>query len=263
MNTPHSAYGPEPVMPWWARLLGATYWAGDGSVRTRIGEIAYRQRGIGLKIGAYEDVHLFLGLIFFGWYIKLPDRLQRFFPGGCGIDRHAYGFTWRWAESLPGIFWNWGARSGIIAMPWELEHIRTEYLGTDGQWWDARAQPDHYSRRLGRNPYTGPDGPPKWSEQHPYRYLLSSGEVQERIATITRRRAFHGRHWFGSGPVSSLLRKIMPMKRFESIDVEFNGEVGDRSGSWKGGCIGCSYDIKPEESPRAALMRMQRERRFR
>lgn len=39
--------------------------------------------------------------------------------------------------------------------------------------------------------------------------------------------------------------------------------LGARRGSWKGGCVGCGYDMRPEEAPKETLMRMQRERRFR
>jgi len=48
----------------------------------------------------------------------------------------------------------------------------------------------------------------------------------------------------------------------ESIDVEFSGEVGERSGSWKGGCIGCSYDLRPDETMLCTLRRMEKEQSF-
>lgn len=47
-----------------------------------------------------------------------------------------------------------------------------------------------------------------------------------------------------------------------SIDVEFNAEVGERTGSWKGGCIGCGYQMNPNETPLQALRRMEAERKF-
>ena len=39
-------------------------------------------------------------------------------------------------------------------------------------------------------------------------------------------------------------------------------EVGKKKGSWKGGCIGCSYDSKPGETPEECLKRMEKERKF-
>ena len=46
------------------------------------------------------------------------------------------------------------------------------------------------------------------------------------------------------------------------IEIEFDKEVGKKKGSWKGGCIGCSYDLKPGETPEECLKRMEKERKF-
>lgn len=264
MSDKFQTYGRAPKMPLWARLLGATYWAGDGSVRTKIGEIGYRYRTVACKAVAYgERPSLMLGCGLFTWFMPLPLATRRFFrERELGMERPSYGFS----SSDDGLLFHWGQRSVILWWPWGLEHIRTDYLGTDMQWHDQRSHPEDSWSRKHPNPlhrYTGPDGPEKWSEAHPYRYMLSDGSVQEVEATITRRRAYHGRRWFGPIRFRRFLRAMMPKRVFDSIDVDFNGEVGERAGSWKGGCIGCSYDIRPDESPRAALMRMQRDRRFR
>jgi hypothetical protein len=47
-----------------------------------------------------------------------------------------------------------------------------------------------------------------------------------------------------------------------SIEVGFDDEVGERTGSWKGGTIGCGYDMLPDESAVQCLRRMERERKF-
>ena len=47
-----------------------------------------------------------------------------------------------------------------------------------------------------------------------------------------------------------------------NIDVQFDGEVGERSGSWKGGTVGCGYDKLPHESIEQCLRRMEKEREF-
>ena len=87
-------------------------------------------------------------------------------------------------------------------------------------------------------------------ETHPYTYILKSGEVQQRTATIFKWQRVWTRWW-------------IPFKRTStSIDVEFNAEVGEKTGSWKGGCIGCSYEMKPGETPLQTLRRMEDERTF-
>lgn len=47
-----------------------------------------------------------------------------------------------------------------------------------------------------------------------------------------------------------------------TIDVHFSKEVGKEKGSWKGGVIGCSYDLLPNETPLECLKRMEKERKF-
>lgn len=87
-------------------------------------------------------------------------------------------------------------------------------------------------------------------EQFPYTYRLRSGEVQERIATVKEERRLWTRPW-------------LPHKRENHyIDISFDKEVGERSGSWKGGVMGCSYDMLPAENPLMTLRRMEQERRF-
>lgn len=90
------------------------------------------------------------------------------------------------------------------------------------------------------------------SEPHayPYTYTLRSGEVQHRTATIKAERRLWARPW-------------LPAEREERyIDVEFSGEVGERSGTWKGGTIGCGFDMLPGETPLDALRRMEATRKF-
>lgn len=268
--TPVQACAPNPKMPLWAKLLGARCWHGDGTANTKIGEVSTRRATLALQLCCYSGPHLMIGLLLFTWFMPLPRWTMRIFARPDGLDssfdRPRYGFSWSFGDGDGStLHVAWGQRSAVIWMPWMLEHIRTEYLGTDLQWWDARAEPGSFELRH-PNPrfrYEGPEGPAKWSETHPYRYMFDNGDVQEVNATITRRRAMHGRRWFGSGPISRMLRRWLPKHRFESIDVQFDQEMGERRGSWKGGCIGTSFNMKPEETPKIALRRMQRERRFR
>lgn len=46
------------------------------------------------------------------------------------------------------------------------------------------------------------------------------------------------------------------------IEIEFSDEVGKKKGSWKGGCIGCSYDMLENETPEQCIKRMENERKF-
>lgn len=92
---------------------------------------------------------------------------------------------------------------------------------------------------------------PAYQEEHPFTYTLNSGEVQERIATCyVEERQWH-RKWL---PLWTMNRRV--------IDVSFDDEVGKRTGSWKGGTVGCSYDLLKGESIESCLRRMEKERKF-
>lgn len=136
-----------------------------------------------------------------------------------------------------GLTFHWGLRRKSYDWPWDLHTLAYEQMLPDGTWRDV------FDRDA--KPYT---------ERHPYTYVLRSGEVQDRVATISKRR-----HVL---TYRALKRIGWPRWNRESIDIKFDGEVGERSGTWKGGCIGCEYDLRPDETMLAALRRMERERKF-
>ena len=97
-----------------------------------------------------------------------------------------------------------------------------------------------------------PDG--REELQYPYRYVRKNGEVQERIATVyVERRAWRPKcfKW------TSLFERVR-----QSISIDFNEEVGEETGSWKGGCTGCGWEMLPGETALEALRRMESVRKF-
>lgn len=159
---------------------------------------------------------------------------------GFGFFKIAFSFPWRWTVpdeyqcSGPtygftffddGLHLHWGKCKGkrddpmtIIGMPWRWRHREHKILSAP--------------------------------EDHPYRYTMRSGRVQERTATIKMETRLWTRPW-------------LPFRRLSRyIDITFSDEVGERSGSWKGGVLGCSYEMRPNETPLDALRRMESERVF-
>lgn len=90
-----------------------------------------------------------------------------------------------------------------------------------------------------------------YTEVHRYTYRLNSGMVQETTATCTLEKRLWHRKWF------PFLKR-----RSHVIDIEFSDEVGERTGTWKGGTLGCTYQIQRNETIADCLQRMQRERKF-
>jgi hypothetical protein len=244
-----------------ARLVGFRF-AERRYARFKWGEFSVRGWGLGLTLSCYDD-HWSIGILpgFGSIYFRVASC-----PGATLSDDISYGFSWRWGREWgwgDGIHLNWGKHCKILHMPWGWEWQRTSLLAADGRSWfhDLKG----FSRNKGRDAvpigYPATDDKwfffndlPHWSVTLPYLYILRSGEQQKRQATISvnemewRMRALQWLPW------PRLVRR--------SIDVKFDDEVGERSGSWKGGCIGCGYEMRRNETPQECLQRMMEERKF-
>lgn len=161
------------------------------------------------------------------------------------FDSRKYG---EWKQYGVSVFkdyiaFNWAYKAKHKDWPWAYEHMRHEVLRSDGSWvpfvgcWERDKEPDR-----------------RKEENFSYAYILKSGEVQHRIAKVSVERLAWRQHWLRWTSWRELVR--------QSIDVEFDGEVGERTGSWKGGTIGCDYEMRPGETPERCLRRMEKERKF-
>lgn len=146
-------------------------------------------------------------------------------------------------------FWIiFGRKTVGIDMPWFPEWIRTSYLLDNGGWYhETRLSRDERRRDEQQDV-------PKLFERHGYTYRLKNWEVQSMWARISVEEREWRPKWF---KWTKLFAKIS-----KTISVEFDSEIGEVAGSWKGGCTGCSYEILEGETPLMALRRMERERKF-
>lgn len=201
------------------------YWGGQTSVALRV-LIHSNDADEGNRM-------LNLSLGFAQAFIPLGISKQ-FYQGG---EEPSWGFDF---SREFGIVLNWGRHRKHWEWPFHRFTLRYEQEEKDGVWRSV----------LGRG--HAEHGPKE--EVHPYTYVLQNGEAQQRTATIHRTRHILARH--------ILHRLGWPKRTLNSIDITFSDEVGERSGSWKGGCIGCSYSMKPGEAPLDTLRRMEAERKF-
>jgi hypothetical protein len=192
-----------------------------------------------------------------GWpniFIKLPI-LQRWHH-----DPYEGMESWGLSLYLYDAHLNWGRRCRIVHFPWSWEWQRTSVLMPDGRSWVHELR--GHNVRHGEVPCELPTDKrwwslrdvPRWQRQLPYRYVLRSGEVQERTATISVEEREWRMRWTQWLP--------WPRRLQRTIDVQFSDEVGERSGSWKGGCVGCGYQLLPGEMAEECLRRMERDRKF-
>lgn len=223
--------------------IGARWRDRPRSFRMKWGEISFGQPGVALELCLFGDrphYSLEIHALRTKAFIKLPflERWAR--------EPHEIMESWgaSYTPDAGGLHLRWGRHYKIITMPWrDWVHMQNDVLDRWGEW----------------VPYVGswehdkvPDG--RATEKHPYFYLLQSGELQTRTATIYTERRIWRLRWLRWTPLFQKVR--------HSIMVEFDQEIGERTGSWKGGCTGCGYDLKPGETPLQCLRRMQSERRF-
>jgi hypothetical protein len=145
-----------------------------------------------------------------------------------------------------------GYKSKFISMPWAYVWFRTSILMKDGTW-------EHEIKRK-KGKYISKDfWDEKWKElrfqeKHPYNYVLKNGNIQHRVATISIREMEWRRYGWVWSKAFRLVRK--------TIEVEFDDEVGERTGSCKGGTVGCDYQMKCGETPYQTLKRMELQKKF-
>lgn len=271
-------YGSE--LPRWVRALGVF-----GVERGRRGSMIRCHwaefstfRGLGLELSASDGDdhgwHLLLRLFVFQVFIYLPlPRIEI----KIGEISRTWGASWFWDSGFGygDIHCHWDYRCKIIHMPWHRTWVRTSYLlpGKPGhgdpelpeypEWahetiWQQPLSRGYGGMRLGGlAPYEFAKWRdlPKWTAQYPYAYRLKSGEVQRVTATVKVEER-EWRPWLTMW--CPIFRKIS-----RTIAVDFSGEVGERAGSWKGGTVGCGYELLSYyESPLECLRRMERERKF-
>lgn len=243
-----------------ARALGFRF-AEPGSARFSWGEVAWRGWGLGLNVNCYDDRWwLAIKPIFGSLHIRLWRK-----PGATLGDDINYGFSWYWGREWgwgDSLRFQWGTRYKTIDMPWGWVWQRTSLLAEDGRSWIhelkdfSKLHPDIPPVEMPKKPgsWFFLKDLPHWQDTQPYFYVLRSGERQDREATISvcemewRMRALQWLPW------PRLVRR--------SIEVTFSDEVGERAGSWKGGCTGCGYELKSGEMARECLKRMEQERKF-
>src|SRR6185312_124608 len=228
-------------LPWLIRLLGGRWRDSRHAYHMSWGELILWRWGWACSLCMFsETFSLQLQIPGIRTFIHLP-MLQRWHR-----EPHEIMESWGIESCDNTIHFKWGRHYSILHIPWsDWVQVAHEVRRPDGSW-----VPFVGSWEEGRNGKE-PDG--RLYETYYYKYVLRSGEVQHRTATISTERRTRKLRWFQWLPYAKVTH---------SIDVRFSDEVGERSGSWKGGTIGCGYELRPDETPRECLRRMERDRRF-
>jgi len=188
--------------------------------------------------------------LFFGWgniYLRLPYNT--------GKDNESespeYGInTFTNGKFVTELWLVWGKKRNHIKLPWALQWVRTSTLLNDDTWFNEvkGKRLDWNSKEYGSYDWLEEN---KHKETYPYTDNYDNSIVN---ATITLREREWRPRWFKWTKLFA--------KTYRDIDINFDKEVGKQKGSWKGGVLGCSYEMKKGETPLKCLQRMSRERKF-
>jgi hypothetical protein len=136
--------------------------------------------------------------------------------------------------------------------PWNnWRHVRHSYYGLNGEhvWtkpevkWRALGKDD--SLRVHRELYAKHEAMPTRS----FQFLDFDGEA------ITAKTKIEEREWrLGTGWFKWLSWLKQPIIH-RSLDIDFSGETGPKKGSWKGGTVGHSIEMLPNELHESAFRR--------
>lgn len=220
------------------RLLGCFGWE-RGLLRFHWGEISYKRFGFALGYSIYHDTaHFRLQLLWLSLYLKAPMLITQ------RPDTEDWNANYGASTFDGAIHLNWRLKCKIVHMPWTWgSAVRWSVFDADGKKMSIVHQYDN-----------GPFVDGRHTERHPFVYVLRSGKIQNRIATIHGEELEWRLRYFPWLPWPRLIKR--------SIAIKFDDEVGERTGSWKGGTIGCSFEWRDGESMQSCLQRMQHEREF-
>lgn len=196
-------------------------------------------------------------LLLFGWgklFIKLPIR-----TGIQDCESAAWGFNYHdntiWVYIGGAGNFDGGRKWVTIRMPWYYTWVRTSTLMKSGYDWFHETETNRVSWETDVNGETL--GSYEWLKKHKHTETYNfidkfDGTIVKATISVVER------EW---RPIWFKWVKLFA-KVIRTIDVTFDQEVGKRKRSWKGGVIGCGYDLKSGETPYECLMRMQSECEF-
>lgn len=250
------------------------------------GSKGYRPFAIILKSwGSGDDdagpVTLRFSLVWFTFIIQLPPILypqrRKVYPARWDAETVArLGRDWYWDVKVReyGFSYSDGflqINYGICPcdssldqtwskhLPWtQWRHVRHSFYDLNGAhfWSELESETENYrhAKKLGRSDLWREryDIVRQWEERCPVAtFAFKDFDDQELTATTK----IEEREWlFGTGWFKWLSWFCRPKVR-RSLDINFSGETGPEKGSWKGGTIGTSIDMLPDELHEAAFRR--------
>lgn len=186
-----------------------------------------------------------------GWDEATIARLGR--DWYWNVDTREFGFTYAdghlWVKLGRQTHDSSTTKGWSCFLPWtQWRHVRRSFYGLSGEL--VATLPDAGKSYLG--------DPGRYERERAIEDATPTAEFAfedfdgERLTATTK---IEEREWkFGTGWFK-WLSLVRPNKVRRSLDIQFSGETGRRKGSWKGGTIGHSIDMRAGELHEPAFRR--------
>ena len=223
-------------------------------------EICYRPKqwwhlSFGIWNFGGEDTNFSFQLLGWSFYFRSPIQLENF-DDAWKFDLNEYGIQFDFGS--PKKRRGHERRSYCVNWPWQQTRQKTEILTPEGKVHHVRKDCGYWSGKLRR--IFRMKRKFDWSTEYdkervaaaevsvkfPFVYTLRNGEKQHRTATCHLKRSTYGWQWF------PFIRKS-----YLSMEYQFDEEVGECSGSWKGGVIASGIKMTLGETMEQAIERLK------
>jgi hypothetical protein len=196
-----------------------------------------------------------------GWDAATVARLGRDWYWDVKVREYGFSYSDGFLQIHYGICPGDSSRDQTWSkhLPWtQWRHVRRSFYDLDGKhfWSELDAETENYRGLADRGRHDlyreRFDIVRKWEEMCPkatFRFRDHDGEGLTATTHIEEREWLFGTGWF---KWLSWFRR--PMIR-RTLDINFSGETGPEKGSWKGGTVGTSIEMKRGELHEAAFRR--------
>ena len=198
------------------------------SYRCKWGEFSPKW-GLAFTLSTNEDCGLISFCLIWGKFYVRAKWLAKCLPKQKGCMGDYYGFSVVDGDTL---HFNWGDNTKIYDLPWRYSLVARSPILKDGSC-DFSGKPILPDQILVRT--------------FPVKFTTHSGEVQDRVATVSVIIGRGKMAWF----------KWLPFcQEWSSIDIKLDQETGNQVGSWKGGTYGVYASMLPNETWEQAVDRL-------
>lgn len=190
-------------------------------------------------------------------YIVFPWKNKNVYEEDINNPEKKYGFYLYGDGGFFDSFWYYVNKNGhsdvkSIDMPWSYKFYRHSILLKDGSWWTSLDKDVRKARKSGIDTYSDKryyldsDDESIFKAKLPFSYTTKHGTEQNTTATVRMEEREWRQRWLYWTKLFNHVSTV--------LEIEFNDEMGNKRGSWKGGTLGCSCKVTKNQKEKLDLI---------